>query len=31
MDESSVWNSIRFFLYLVGGITALGLMFFAVA
>jgi hypothetical protein len=31
MDGDSVWTSVRFFLYLIGGIVALGLMFMAVA
>jgi len=31
MDEVNVWYSIRFFLLVVLGITALGVAFFAVA
>ena len=31
MDEVNVWNSIRFFLEIVVGITALAILFFAVA
>ena len=31
MDDVDVWHSIRFFLVVVLGITALGVAFFAVA
>ncbi len=31
MDEVDVWHSIRFFLVTVIGLTALGVLFFAVA
>lgn len=31
MDDVDVWHSIRFFLMVVVGITALGVAFFAVA
>jgi len=31
MDEVDVWHSIRFFMMVVLGLTALGIAFFAVA
>jgi len=31
MDDVDVWHSIRFFMMVVVGLTALGLAFFAVA
>jgi len=30
-DDSSVWKSIRFFVYVALALTALGVLFFAVA